>query len=89
MTVRLNEAGVIVIEGKSPVEDAEILLEHLHTHPSATIDCSGCHFMHTAVVQVLMAANPKMLGPCGDDFVRTWSGLGAKSNGKEQRRSKS
>lgn len=51
MTVRLNEAGVIVIEGKSAVEDAEILLEHLHKHPSATIDCSGCHFMHTAVVQ--------------------------------------
>ena len=85
MTVRLNEAGVIVIEAESPVDDAEILLEHLHAHPNAAIDCSGCHFMHTAVLQVLMAANPTMAGPCGDDFVQAWTALGAKSNGKTQR----
>jgi len=81
MTVRLNEAGMIVIEGENPVEDAEILLEHLNAHPGAAVDCSRCRIMHTAVLQVLMAAKPRISGPCGDDFVRAWTGLGETPRG--------
>jgi len=76
MTVRLSPTGTIVIEGHSPVEDAESLLERLHAHAGAAVDCSGCASMHTAVLQVLMATGAKLTEACGDDFVRAWGGLG-------------
>ena len=76
MTVRLDD-GKLVIEGVSPVEDAEVLLERLQAQPGLPVDCSGCPAMHTAVLQVLMAANATIVGACGDDLVRRWSGFGA------------
>ena len=75
MTVRL-EGDAIVIDGVSPVEDAEVLLGTLQAHPGTLVDCSRCASMHTAVVQVLMAANATFRGACGDDFVRLWTGIG-------------
>lgn len=75
MTIRLED-GAIVIDGVSPVEDAEVLLEKLQEHPGTPVDCSRCPSMHTAVVQVLMAANATIRGACGDDFVRLWTGFG-------------
>lgn len=78
MTVRLHD-GAIVIEGASPVDDAETLLEQLQAHPGLPVDCARCASMHTAVLQVLMAAAPTIKGACGDDLVRRWSGLGEAS----------
>jgi hypothetical protein len=75
MTVRL-EGDAIVIDGVSPVEDAEVLLETLQAHPGTPVDCSRCASMHTAVVQVLMAANATFRRTCGDNFVRLWTGFG-------------
>jgi hypothetical protein len=72
MTVSLNEDRVIVLTGESQVEDAEILLEHLQAHPESPVDWSGCRTLHTAVVQVLMAAKRNVRGACGDEFVRNW-----------------
>jgi tripartite-type tricarboxylate transporter receptor subunit TctC len=78
MTVRLHD-GAIIIEGASPVEDAETLLEQLQAHPGVPVDCAGCASMHTAVLQVLMAAAATVKAGCGDDLVRRWSGLGEAS----------
>jgi hypothetical protein len=78
MTVRLDD-GAIVVEGVCPVEDAEALLEQLQAHPGVPVDCTGCSSMHTAVIQVLMAANAAIAGTCGDDLVQRWSGLGRAS----------
>jgi hypothetical protein len=75
MTVSLNEAGVIVLAGECPVEDAEILLQHLQARPVGPVDWSATGTLHTAVLQVLMAATPKLLGTCGDEFVRTWANV--------------
>jgi hypothetical protein len=73
MTVRVDNEGVIILAGDCPVEDAETLLEHLQGGRDAPVDWSGCTALHTAVLQVLMAAKPKLLGECGDEFVRTWA----------------
>jgi hypothetical protein len=73
MTVRLNTEGVIILAGECPVEDAETLLEHLQARRDGPVDWSGCTALHTAVLQILMAARPKLLGECGDGFVRTWA----------------
>jgi hypothetical protein len=74
MTVRLTNEGAIMLVGECPVEDAETLLEHLQARRAGPVDWSGCTRLHTAVWQVLMAAKPKLVGECGDEFLRTWAG---------------
>jgi hypothetical protein len=72
MTVRLTAQGEIVLEGSCSSEDAEILLQHLTTSPAAQVDWRACELAHTAVIQVLMAANPKLLGPPAGSGLRDW-----------------
>lgn len=69
MTVRLDE-GTIRLEGDCRADEAEALLELLLFHPNATIDWSGCHWAHTAVVQVLLAAGRPVSGIPEDAFIR-------------------
>jgi hypothetical protein len=63
MTVRSSNPGDIVLEGVCFAEDAEILLQKLTAAPNARVDMRACESAHTAVIQVLMAARPKLLGP--------------------------
>lgn len=72
MSVRLDPAGTIRLEGGCPVEDAEPLLRLLQDHPSAPVDWTGCGPLHTAVLQIILAARPPLGGPCGDPFVGRW-----------------
>ena len=72
MTVRLAPDGGIVLEGVCPVEDAEPLQQLLVRHPSAPVDWSGCEQAHTAVLQVLMVAKPKVCGSARSAFLRDW-----------------
>jgi hypothetical protein len=68
VTLRRDPAGTIVLEGSCPVEDAEPLLQMLQQTPGATLDWSGCSQLHTAVLQIVLAARPTRTGPCGDPF---------------------
>ena len=70
MTVELQADGGIVLAGKCPSEDAESLLQFLLATPTAPVDWSGCESAHTAVIQVLLAAKPKLLGPPIGLFLR-------------------
>ena len=72
MTVRVNDAGGIELVGACPSADAEALLQHLLADPAATVDWRECRGAHTAVVQVLMAVKPKLLGPPADAGLRDW-----------------
>ena len=72
MTVRLMADGGIMLAGACAVDDAEPLLQLLRRHPSASVDWSGCEQAHTAVLQVLMAARPKICGPTRSAFLRDW-----------------
>jgi hypothetical protein len=86
MTVALNNDGVIILTGQCPVEDAETLLEHLQARRDGPVDWSGCTALHTAVLQVLMAARPRLLGEVGDEFVRTWADIAPSDGVTEERK---
>jgi hypothetical protein len=46
----------VVFRDEVTVEEAEALLEWLQTRPSAKVDLSACVHLHTASLQVMMAA---------------------------------
>ena len=72
MTVRSTTLGEIVLEGTCSSEDAEVLLQSLTSTPTARVDLRACEFAHSAVIQVLMAAKPKLLGPPAGPGLRDW-----------------
>ena len=74
MSVRRDDSGVILLDGVCPVEDAEPLLQMLQATPSARIDWTRCSRLHTAVLQVILAARVAPAGPCGDPWVERWIG---------------
>jgi hypothetical protein len=54
------------------VEEAETLLEALQKKPSAKVDLSACTHMHTANLQVLMAARPVIVSWPENIELRAW-----------------
>jgi hypothetical protein len=70
MTVRLTDEGVVMLEGVCSIDDAEALLRSLSANPSALVDWSACDQAHSAVIQVLMAVRPRMVGLPTDAFLR-------------------
>jgi hypothetical protein len=72
MTVRAGDDGSIELIGACPGADAEPLLQLLLATPAATVDWRECRGAHTAVIQVLLAAKPKLLGPPADALLSEW-----------------
>jgi hypothetical protein len=72
VTIRQDQNGTIVLEGACPVEDAEPLLSLLLSNPTAAIDWTQVGPMHTAVMQVVLAAGVEPVGPCGDAWLARW-----------------
>lgn len=69
MTVRLTGEGVIELDGRCALEDAEDLRRHLCAAPRATVEWGRCESLHCAVVQVLMAARPRLRGTPRSEFL--------------------
>ena len=82
MTVTRRDAESIVLEGTCDAEDAEALLQMLIETPVARLDWRACNRVHTAVAQVLLAAGPKVQGPCGDAWVEKWLSQGTSDSGR-------
>ena len=59
-------------EESCTVEDAMPLLEFLTSHRAARVDLSACANLHTAVLQVLLAAKPKIAAPSREAFLSRW-----------------
>jgi hypothetical protein len=74
MTVTRDPAGNVVLSGNCAVEDAEVLLQMLQASPGSPVDCRSCGPLHTAVVQVIMAAAPVVVGPVADPWAARWLG---------------
>jgi hypothetical protein len=72
MTVELSTNGMVVLSGDCPHEEAEVLLQHLLAAPGATVDWRDCQTAHTAMIQLLMAARPKLLGPPAGAVLQRW-----------------
>ncbi|GAB6042831.1 hypothetical protein [Endothiovibrio diazotrophicus] len=62
----------ISIEGVCGVEEAESLLEWLNAHPDGAIDLLRCEHIHSAPLQVLLAARPPIVAAPGDEFLARW-----------------
>ncbi len=72
MTVRVAASGFIELLGACTSQDAEPLLQLLLAAPEAPVDWRACRGAHTSVVQVLMAARPKLIGPPADTRLQRW-----------------
>lgn len=68
MSVR-TEDGVIHLEGRCLAADAEELLTALREAEGAAVDLSNAQHLHLAVVQVLLALHPPLLGAPSDPLL--------------------
>ena len=60
-------------DGACDADAAQELLEWLEPRPGrAAIDLAGCTGLHTAVLQVLLAARPAVAAVPEDPFLRRW-----------------
>lgn len=71
MTVRLD-GQTIYLSGECRVEDAEPLVGLLLGPSLAHVDISGVEGLHTAVIQVLIAFKPKVIGMPAAPFLKDW-----------------
>ena len=70
MTVHAPSKDVIVLSGRCGVEDAAQLQSHLVAAPACTVDWLACESLHTAVVQVLLVARPRIRGSPANAFLQ-------------------
>jgi hypothetical protein len=70
LTVNFVDSKTIELSGICPLEDAELLFQHLSQNGAATVDWTRCEKAHTAVVQILMASKCTLKGPPQGDFLR-------------------
>jgi anti-anti-sigma regulatory factor len=69
----------VVFRGAVAVEEAEALLEWLQNKPTAKVDLSACSHLHTANLQVLMAAKTEVAVWPSDSDLRAWLETALKS----------
>lgn len=68
MSVRVAD-GIILLEGRCRIEEAETLLGYLLEVPGRRVDLSACETLHSAVVQIMMATRPVMASKPVDPFL--------------------
>lgn len=71
MTVS-RDGSVVRLREVCRVEDAETLTALLQDICDSTLDLTACKGLHAAVVQVLLAFRPKIVGEPDDPFLRDW-----------------
>ena len=64
--------NLAVFSDVASVEEAEALLEWLQKKPAARVDLSACTHLHSANLQVLMAAKPVVSAWPVDTGLATW-----------------
>ena len=72
MTVEVDRDGTLLLIGDCPSEDAEPLLQQLIGAPAAAVDWRGCQSAHCAVIQVLIVARRRVVGPPGSAALERW-----------------
>ena len=72
MTIKVSPAGNIELIGICSSDEGEVLLQHLLATPHMMVDWRACEAAHTAVIQVLMATSPGLLGPPAALLLEKW-----------------
>jgi hypothetical protein len=70
MTARLATGGGIELSGRCGVEDAEALQHLLLANPESAVEWSACEHLHSAVIQLLLVARPRIRGMPSNAFLR-------------------
>jgi hypothetical protein len=65
MPIAMNEATAS-FAGACTVEEADALLEWLRATPDAAVDLSACTAAHSALLQLVLAASPRLAAPPAD-----------------------
>ena len=63
------EDGIARLSGTCPIEEAEALAQFLAATPDARLDLAGCTGLHSALLQVVLAAAPAILAAPADPFL--------------------
>ena len=71
MSVSLD-GNVVRLHGDCPVEDAETVMSLLQATMDRNVSLTEVRILHTAVLQVLLALRPKLVGPVRDPFISRW-----------------
>jgi hypothetical protein len=71
MSVEL-QGTTVHLSGPVRVEDAEPLAALLQADRNRSVDLTQSISLHTAIVQVLLAFEPRLIGSTTDPFVQTW-----------------
>jgi hypothetical protein len=71
MTVRVAGDGTIELSGHCGVADAEALQGRLLAAPGSPVEWGTCEHLHSAVLQVLLIAKPRLRGVPPSAFLRT------------------
>jgi hypothetical protein len=64
--------NTIVLSGHCGVEEAEMLVSLIQTHPTAIVDLSESSHLHSALWQALLLMAPPVSGEPADPFAREW-----------------
>jgi hypothetical protein len=70
MSIERSAAGIVELKDACTAEDAEVLLQVLLATPAVSVDWQACESVHTAVIQVLLAAKIAPTGMPASDFLR-------------------
>ncbi len=68
----IENEGAAVLKGHVAVEEAQALHEFLIENPDAEVDLSGVGAIHTAALQVLLAARPRVRGLADETPLWRW-----------------
>lgn len=64
--------GTARFDGVCAVDEALPFAEWLEAAPAPRVDLGGCTELHTALLQLLLAARPAVAVPPEDAFLRRW-----------------
>jgi hypothetical protein len=66
------EDGTVYFEESCAVEDALLLAEHLRVHPETRACLRRCTYLHTSLMQVLLAKQVKCTSLPEEPFMARW-----------------
>ena len=67
-----DDKTTVHLSGACLLAEAELLQQHLAANRSMRVDWRDCTHAHTAVLQVLLAARPQLVGPPANAFLQVY-----------------
>ncbi len=71
MSLRFEDSTVY-FEENCTVEEALVLAEYLRDHSSTQVDLRGCTYLHTSLMQVLLAMQTTCVALPEEPFMARW-----------------